>query len=236
MTITPQGIILHDSWIYRMEYSRLLANFIHNQTGWQLTGVRVASYSEPEITFVYYMGVRTPSGAFLDARGLSNQDDFLNIVQDTNASLEYIDAKKIAGTNLKSDDGKNLEVIKKNAEDLVAWALTLKAGIPQKPQPHDTVPLPNGRTVTLNENGLIIGEISLPLDSISSKNIEGLYDAISIEFTGSNLLANAEYELIGITDVKATLKVIGDPSDIFESQFGPYGEEDDLIVFGSNRW
>lgn len=227
MTIKPPHDVMthYRSLTYSMGGSRGLAYEIQNLTGWQLAGIRV-SLQDKSQTVIDHIGVRTPSGLFLDSRGLQNQAEFLSVVEEDNIikEIEYI--SRAESDTLPMIEDNPQDFTKRIAHNLVIWAFSHEAGLPRPPQPLDTIPFPNGKTVTLDQQGFVTGEVLVELHEVTNMDLERLLDTLSTRLSGSELLMDVSYKPVRVEGGSLIIEVSGDPSQIFECHYGPYGEED----------
>lgn len=84
--------------------------------------------------------------------------------------------------------------------------------------------LPNGLVTSVDENGFISVIIDMSLSEFIDNDLEGVLDLISNNATGSELLSNISYSVVGHHGDVLTLKVVGsiesidDAEDIEESE------------------
>lgn len=71
------------------------------------------------------------------------------------------------------------------------------------------VKLPNGRVTSVDENGFITVTIDMELSSFIDNDLEGVLDLISHGATGSELLSDIGYSVVGHQGDTLKLKVTG---------------------------
>ena len=79
-----------------------------------------------------------------------------------------------------------------------------------------------------DENGYIRGVIEFDLSTAIDNDFEGFLDIISEALTGTDILMDINYEIVGLGENKAIhLLVSGDPSSVLECNDDIFGSEND---------
>jgi hypothetical protein len=74
---------------------------------------------------------------------------------------------------------------------------------------------PNRRVFQRDDNGYIAGEVTVDLDAFTDHNLEGVIDLLSEALTGSSLLMDVAWQVVGHDgDDTLRLLVSGDPSEV----------------------
>ena len=66
--------------------------------------------------------------------------------------------------------------------------------------------------------GQITGVVRFTIDEMVEGNFEGFLDRCSLRLTGSTLLEDVDYRLVGVEDGVALIQVTGDIREVLESE------------------
>lgn len=81
----------------------------------------------------------------------------------------------------------------------------------------NTLLMPNGRWLSFDSaNGFVSGKVRVELSEMIGVDLEGFLDLISERLTGSELLCDLSYEIVGLSGETPVLLVTGDPQMIIE--------------------
>jgi hypothetical protein len=93
---------------------------------------------------------------------------------------------------------------------------------------------PNGRQYTPNRQGYITGTVAIDLGDVIDGDLEAFLDLLSEALTGSGLLMDINYRLVGVDDDHTMrLEVTGDPQQIQADDDDPV--ETDTTAGGGSR-
>lgn len=69
-----------------------------------------------------------------------------------------------------------------------------------------------------NRDGYISGVVHVDLNDVIEKDLEGFLDTLSSKLTGTELLSDIKYTVVGVEDGDLAIKVEGDPEMVLEDR------------------